>query len=127
MSKHILSIDDEEVIRELVTEFLVAYGYRVTGAATAREALRVIETDPPDLIVTDLQLEETDGLELVERIGHILPNVPVILLTGMLFDTRVVDERLSRKVSSYLPKTTPLGELAKEVRRLLGDLPPAGT
>lgn len=121
MPKHILAIDDEAIIRELLTEFLTVLNLRVTGVSTGAEALQVVATDPPDLIITDLQLEESDGLEFIEKFKETLPNVPVILLTGMLFDSKVVEQRIKAKVSAYVPKTTPLSELAKVIRGLLPD------
>lgn len=121
MPKHILTIDDEAIIRELITDFLTALDYRVTGVGTGAEALTVIKQDPPDLIITDLQLEESDGLEFIESFKEILPNVPVILLTGMLFDSKVVEQSIKTKVSAYVSKTTPLSELTKVVRGLLSD------
>lgn len=119
MAKHILSIDDEEIIRDLIAEFLGGHDYRVTGVSSGAEALVVIDSDPPDLIITDLQLEASDGLELIESYKAKLPEVPVILLTGMLFDSRVVEARIEPKVDAYIPKTTPLSELAKVIQRVL--------
>ena len=121
MLKHILTIDDEDPIRELLAELLEVLNYRVTGVSSGADALRVIANDPPDLIITDLQLEESDGLEFIEKFKDILPNVPVILLTGMLFDSRVVEESIKSKVSAYVPKTTPLSELSKVIHGLLND------
>ncbi len=121
MPKHILAIDDEPIIRELIEDFLSVLHYRVTGVSTGAEALRVIKQDAPDLIITDLQLEESDGLEFIDKYKQTLPNVPVILLTGMLFDSRVVEQSLKTKVSAYVPKTAPLSELTKIVQGLLGD------
>ena len=119
VKQHILSIDDEDIIRELLGELLDAHGYRFTGVATPREALRVAREDPPDLIITDLQLEESDGLELVEKFTEIVPRAPVILLTGILFDTKTIDEKLTGKVSGYISKTSPLSTLLSEIKRLL--------
>lgn len=119
-AKHILAIDDEAPILDLLKEYLQAQGYRVTTANTAVEAQRVVETDPPTLILSDLQLEETDGLQLVEKLRAILPSVPVILLTGVLFDSQVVEENLKWKISGYVSKTAPLQTLLAEIRRFIG-------
>jgi hypothetical protein len=48
-----------------------------------------------------------------------VPNTPVMLLTGVLFDPRVARDVLSKKVSSYLPKTSSLSRILAEVQRLL--------
>lgn len=119
MQHHILIVDDEDEIRDLLGEFLTGHGYRVTGVATALEALRVAPNDRPDLIISDLQLEESDGLTMIDQLKATLPNTPVILLTGVLFDPKVFHETLGHKVSCYLMKTTPLSRIRDEIARLL--------
>ena len=64
--KHILCIDDEAPILDLLKEYLSSQGYRVTTVSTAVEARRIVEADKPDLVISDLQLEETDGLHLID-------------------------------------------------------------
>jgi CheY-like chemotaxis protein len=119
MKKHLLIVDDEAEIRDLLGLFLTANGYRVTALETAAEALQLAKKDPPDLIISDLQLEESDGLSMIDDLRATLPNTPVLLLTGVLFDPQVFRETLSKKVSSYLLKTTPLSRVKEEVERLL--------
>jgi DNA-binding NtrC family response regulator len=123
MKKHILIIDDEEPIRKLLNEVLTRQCYRVSEAGSGARAKEIVQADPPDLIITDLQMEDTDGLALVEQIKQVLPRVPVILLTGVLFDPEVVRDTLSSKVSCYLQKTTPLKQVIGEIRKLLGETP----
>jgi CheY-like chemotaxis protein len=119
MNKHILLIDDEAAIRDLLARFLFSSRYRVTAVALAIEALEIVQRDPPDLIISDLQLEDEDGLEMIAQLKKKLPDVPVILLTGVLFDPQVVRENLSKKVSCYLEKTSSLAEIKAAVVRLL--------
>jgi DNA-binding response OmpR family regulator len=116
---HILVIDDEQPILDLLQEYLTAFGYRVTTASNAQEAKRLVEQEAPRLIITDLQLEDTDGLQLIEQLRVLLPHTPVILLTGVLFDSQVVEENLKWKISSYISKTAPLQTLLDEIRRLI--------
>lgn len=124
MKKHILIVDDEPDIRDVLSQALQAKGYRVTAAEAGHEALRIIKSDPPHLLVSDLQMEDSDGLELIEQIKQQLPDLPVILLTGMIFDADVIRETISKKVSCYLDKTSSLSKVMQEVQRLLGDLRP---
>ena len=112
VERHILAIDDETSILDLLSEYLKAHGYRVTTAANAAEAKRLVETQAPDLIISDLQLEDTDGLHLIEELRVLLPSVPVILLTGVLFDNPVIEDNLKWKVSAYVSKTAPLQTLS---------------
>ena len=117
---HIIVVDDELVIRELLESFLSMAGYRVTAVPSAFEAEAMAARVKPDLVITDLQLEESDGLEMVSRLKALLPDTPMILLTGVLFDPKVVREVLHRKVSSYIEKTAPLSRILEEVQRLIG-------
>jgi two-component system nitrogen regulation response regulator NtrX len=119
VKKHILTIDDEEVILNLLREFLEEEGYEIARATTPREAKAAVAAQPPDLIITDLQLANSDGLELVDSIRETLPDVPVILLTGVWFDEQTIDEKLSHRISAYHHKTAPLAKLLQTVRRLL--------
>ena len=105
---HILAIDDEAPILELLREYLQAHGYRVSTASTAGEAKHVVASDAPQIILSDLQLQETDGLHLIEELRGTLPAVPVILLTGVMFDTHAVEENLKWKISAYVSKAASL-------------------
>jgi two-component system OmpR family response regulator len=118
--KHILAIDDEFPILDLLQEYLKAHGYRVSIANSAPAAKRIADTEALHLIITDLQLEDTDGLQLIEQLRLKHPTTPVILLTGVLFDNQVVEENLKLKISSYVSKTAPLQSLLLEIRRLIG-------
>lgn len=119
MPKTILTIDDEEVILNLLRELFENEGYGIAQASTPREALAAVAAQEPDLIITDLQLASSDGLTLVASIRQDLPDIPVILLTGVYFDEQTIDEKLSGKITAYHNKTAPLGELIKTVRKLL--------
>src|SRR5258708_5623253 len=125
MKKHILSIDDEADIRELLQEVLTMKGYRVSTAATGAEALKIIKADPPQLVISDFQIEDADGFVLTEEIKRLLPDVPILLLTGAVFDPEVVRDTIKKKVTSYLDKTATLDTIVKEIQRLAGDGPGA--
>ena len=123
MKKHILAVDDEADIRELLREVLTLKGYRVSTAAEPEAAKKIIQQDPPQLIILDLQFQEGDGLELLEDIKRMGQNIPVVLMTGALFDRGAVRDTVEKKVSLYLDKTTPLSTIVAEIQRLLGDSP----
>ena len=124
MNKHILIIDDEATIRDLLAQFLTISEYRVTAVASAAEALKMARQDPPDLVISDLQLEDADGLEMISQLKDLVPRAPVILLTGVLFEPEVVRDVLSKKVACYLEKTSSLARILETVHELLRH-PPA--
>ena len=117
--KHILIVDDEADIRDILSSALEMAGYRVSQADSVAAAKRLVAEAPPDLIITDLQLENSDGLAMIAEIKLQLPQVPTLLLTGVLFDEKAVEERLRKKVSSYLAKTASLKTILAEIIRLL--------
>ena len=121
MKKHILSIDDEADIRELLQEVLTMKGYRVSTAATIDEGRRLVREDRPDLIISDFQLEDADGFVLIEEVKKSWPELPVMLLTGAAFDPEVVRDTIRKKVNSYLDKTVSLDTILNEIHRLLGE------
>jgi DNA-binding NtrC family response regulator len=121
MKKHILSVDDEQDIRELLQEILTMKGYRVSTVATAYEAKRIIEKDPPQLIILDFQIEEGDGFILIEDLKKLCPSIPILLLTGAVFDHGIVRDMINTKVAGYLDKTASLEEIVHEIQRLLAD------
>lgn len=124
MKKHILIVDDEADVRDVLAQALMVKGYRVSAAETGNEALRVAKADRPQLMISDLQMEDADGLELIQQIKEIYPDLPVILLTGMIFDKDVIRDTISKKVSCYIEKTASLQRVTQEVQRLIGDLAP---
>ncbi len=120
MSKSILHIDDEAAIRDIVAELLKSEGYSVRSVATPGEALAAAREAMPDLIISDLQLDEADGLETIAELHKLDASTPVILLTGVLIDPKVARETVGRLVTSYIEKTRPLAEIVREVARIIG-------
>jgi DNA-binding response OmpR family regulator len=84
--KHILVVDDEPRITEITRDYLERAGFRVTTAANGADALAIVRSRRPDLIVLDLGLPKMDGLD-VTRTLRTQSNVPIIMLTAR------VDER----------------------------------
>jgi len=79
--RRVLIVDDETNIREVVGRYLEREGYLVATAEDGAAALRLVETQPPDLIILDLMLPRVDGLEVCRQIrAH--SAVPIIMLTA---------------------------------------------
>lgn len=82
--EHILIVDDEEDLLELVRYNLSKEGFRVTAVTTGEDAIREARTQAPDLIVLDLLLPSVDGLEVCRllRSDHRTRHVPIVMLTA---------------------------------------------
>ncbi len=83
-TEHILIVDDEEDILELVAYNLAKAGYRVTKAASGEEAIKAARSKAPDLVLLDLMLPGVDGFEVCNTLKRDprTANVPVIMLTA---------------------------------------------
>ena len=81
----ILFVDDEPLTRKLLAQAAQILGHRGLTAATAEEALRSVNTERPDLIVTDINLRGTRGLDLIERLHAAIEtrSIPVITLSAV--------------------------------------------
>jgi len=117
--KHLLVVDDEAEIRELLHDALSSEDVRVTAVSSTVEAMQVLQTDPPDLVITDLQLVDSDGFETIEQVKTLNPKLPIIMLTGVLMNPAEIPPAMARMIAAYLPKTTSLEEIVKTVRQCL--------
>lgn len=125
--QHILIVDDESSILELLSTFFEKRGYRVTCFNTGAEALDFLESnhsvqktpDTVDIMVLDLFLDEEDGLEVLSQAKELRPGLPVVILTGMGFDDEILKEAQSRGARGYVSKTLPMNQLLMEVHRAL--------
>lgn len=81
----ILVVEDEDGLREVLAEHLADLGYRVTAAASAEAALRAAESEPPDLVLTDVHMGAMSGIELCKRLKSDprFQLTPVIILTAV--------------------------------------------
>ena len=119
MKKRILVVDDEEQIRDLLTQFFRAHEYEVSVATSSAEALRGIKERQPDLVVLDIGLDQEDGLKLLGTFKSLHPEIKVIMLTGMGLVEDLVQEAQQNGADGYMSKVMPLEELLEEVRRVL--------
>ncbi len=117
LTKHILLVDDEKRIREVVEYALVKAGYRVTALCEGEPALELMRADPVDLVVLDIGLPGIDGLELCKRIrAH--GSTPVLFLSARADEVdRIVGLELGG--DDYLVKPFSPRELVARVRAVL--------
>ena len=78
----ILVIDDNTSMREAVCEMLQQAGYDTISVESGRQAAQIHRSDPVDLIITDLFMPDTDGLEIIYQFRHEFPNVKIIAVSG---------------------------------------------
>jgi len=114
----ILIVDDEEHIRDLLSDTLAMRGYHIETAENGLSAIQVINDRPIDLILLDIRMPIKDGLGLLEEIKERLPRLPVIIVTG-LASNEEVQEALQRGAFSCLRKPFEIDSIVEEVERAL--------
>jgi DNA-binding response OmpR family regulator len=114
---HILIVEDEEQLAELVRDHLVAAGHSVAVSGDGATALRLLETRPADLVILDWMLPGLDGLEVCRRI-RARSLTPILMLTARAEE---VDRVLGLEVGAddYLTKPFSMRELLARARALL--------
>src|SRR5690349_10317616 len=118
MKAHLLVVDDDPRITNLVRRIFAYEGYSVAVAATGQEALDRTLERPPDLIVLDVLLPGIDGLEVARRLREAGDNVPILMLTARdAVENRV--EGLAVGADDYLVKPFAPEELVARVKALL--------
>ncbi|MEQ8788995.1 MAG: response regulator [Pirellulaceae bacterium] len=112
-SKTILVVDDNPLDLQFAGGIITGQtGYRVVYARDGVQAMELMQCEKPDLVLTDLQMPEIDGLALVEGLRQRYPFVPAVLMTAFGSEEIAV-EALQKGAASYVPK--------KELRRRLVD------
>jgi CheY-like chemotaxis protein/anti-sigma regulatory factor (Ser/Thr protein kinase) len=115
----VLVVDDSAVDRRLVGGLLKqSPGLAVEYAGNGAEAMEVIRWAPPDLVITDLQMPEMDGLELVRTLRKEFPRTPAILITAYGSEELAV-QALECGAVSYVPKSQLTERLLTTVRQVL--------
>jgi len=115
---HILVVDDNREIRDLVDKFLVQYDFRVTAVAEGKAMRRVLEIGHVDLVVLDLMLPGEDGLSLCRWLRGEKPSLPIIMVTAIGSEAdRIVG--LEMGADDYLPKPFSARELLARIRAVL--------
>lgn len=121
--RHILIVDDEQQIRELLSAYLQKQGYRVAAASTSGEAMQALAQMPVDLAVLDIGLANEDGLKLLSQIKLGYPSVRVVMLTGLGFVEDLLEEAQRKGADGYMSKVLSLDELHMAIQRALRPQP----
>lgn len=117
MSK-ILVVDDDEQMREDISEMLSREGYTVTHVGSGEEALEKIKEEHFDVILTDLIMPGIDGMEVLRQSKRIKPAVRVIMITGFGTIENAV-EAMKEGASDYVSKPFKINEVQATVKRAL--------
>ncbi len=114
----VLIVDDEPDMVDNCARILGRAGYDCVSATDPRRALALLESDRPDLLLTDLKMPGLDGMELLRRAHALDPALPVIMMTGFATIESAV-EAVKAGAFDYLPKNFSIDQLQVSVERAL--------
>jgi two-component system phosphate regulon response regulator OmpR len=119
LTTHVLVVDDEQRVRELIVRWLRTPEYRVQTTETAEDALVAMEADRPDLIIADKLLPLHSGLWLLKEVRHLGGALPVILISGAEFTSEERRQFDTLGNAVYLQKPFSRVELDSAIARLM--------
>ena len=113
---HILLVEDDEPLREALTDTLELEGFAVTAAADGPAALEVLGRRSVSLVISDIQMRPWTGLELLSRLRRAHPDVPVVLMTAFGSVPQAV-QAIREGAMNYLVKPVEAADLIRLARR----------
>lgn len=118
MKRHVLVVDDDAAILEVLEMRLSAMGFQITATTSARQAIDAVQSTRFDVALLDLRMEPMSGIQLMEAIHARQPRLPVLIMTAHgTIETAV--EAVQRGAFDYLTKPFVRDELRAKIRRAL--------
>jgi DNA-binding response OmpR family regulator len=117
--KKILIIEDDLLISSLVEFRLKKDGFETVLVRDGNAGIHAINTQNPDLIITDVMIPFKNGIEIIHYARKEKPNIPIIVLSSLGEEEAIVLEAFSLGVSDFIPKPFNPNELSIRVKRIL--------
>lgn len=120
MKRKILVVDDTMHVLEEVRDILEMEGFEVVTASDAREGMRKMGIELPDMVITDLKMPELTGFDFLRRIKSLRTheNIPVVILSANA-DKESIRKAIGLRASHYLKKPCSADELIDAVKTLI--------
>jgi CheY-like chemotaxis protein len=117
--KTVLVVDDEPAIRDLLQEIASQYECRVLQAEHGKAAWRIAQTEPVDLLITDLVMPEQEGIETIQQFRRAYPTLKVIAISGSMDELYLRMARLLG-ADAALAKPLPMQTISTLIGQFLG-------
>ncbi len=114
----ILVVENDTIVRTAVRRYLKSQGHRVVEAANGIEALAQLKVQTVDLVLTDIDMPEMHGIELIQSVRQEMPEMPIVVMTAVHEAINVLEHELG--IQHVLPKPFDLEDLSNVIRQALG-------
>jgi len=118
----LLIVDDHPIVRHSLSALLGAYGppmQVVAQAGSAEEALQQAEHSQPDIVLTDLQMKPTSGIQLIEQLSQRQPAIRYVVFTASTQDEHML-QAFDAGAQGFVVKESEAGELVKAIEAVMG-------
>lgn len=114
----IMLVDDEEDLVELLGARIKGWGYDFIGASCSKEAMELLISAKPDIVIVDYLLPDKDGVTLMKEIQEVNAKIPVIMFTAHP-DSDVIKNSLRLNVTAFIPKLSLYSDINESLRGAL--------
>ncbi len=118
MSKRLLIVDDQYGIRMLLGEVFAKEGFQTYLAATGEEALNIVKTEKPDLVLLDVKIPGMDGLDILKQIKQYDDSIKVMMMTAY-GELNLMSEAMQKGAIAYFLKPFDINEIRASVKKEL--------
>ncbi|PZD79699.1 response regulator [Mesonia sp. K7] len=117
----ILLVEDNNLTNKLITNILEKNNYKVVVAVDGLQAIDMVETENPDVVLTDILLPMKNGLEIIDFVNKNKPDIPLIAISGYGEEENTVVEAFKLGADDFIGKPFSPNELLARIERLLKD------
>jgi DNA-binding NtrC family response regulator len=118
MPKQVLIIDDEKIVCDMAQRILSQEGYEVETFTDSTQALERIRNKKFDLVITDLKMENIDGMDILKEVNQLHPDTKVIMLTAYATLDAAIDA-IRERIFDFFPKPVKIEDLKRSVKKAL--------
>jgi DNA-binding NtrC family response regulator len=118
-TNQILIVDDNPHMSSLLSEILDFFDFRGVGAQDGEEALKILENERFDMVITDLRMPRMGGMDLLHTLKSKFPKLPVVVITGFGTDSSKEDA-FAAKADGFLAKPFKVDQIKELLKRHLG-------
>lgn len=118
-NKTVLILEDEEVIRRLLSRVVTKIGCIIQTAGTVHDAIGIVDRTALDLFVTDIKLPDGEGYDVIRRVNERLPGTRTVIVTGLVPSEVNLQEMSLKNIAAVVQKPFTLKEMEARLRIIL--------